>query len=1828
MQTIKFVVVGDKGIGGISMLISYTTNKFPKDVPTVFDNYAVTVMIGGDPYTLGLSDCADRRREHDRLRPLSYPQTDVFLVCFSVVSPASLESAMENWVPEITRHCRKTPFLLVGLQQDLRDDPTMIGKLAKKKQKPVTYDEGVLCADRLGAVKYVECSALTQKGLKDVFDGAILAALEPPVSAKKKRFPSINLPSVRMPKLFSRGTSPEKEAKKLQKEEKKGEAALRLQEVHAQGGASDIAKIINVEGLASGHFRKTIKRKPWYADAVAVFSKGAVGAERKLNDVKEMCPHALVYVGNVITEEDYWTLIKTFNASSGVLDLTTIHPPEANGGLSDYLPWNEGSSGGKSAKLSAQCLGELLQHEPFAAGLTKVVLTKKQSTHIGARYSDGCIHFPHLDEIASIGLHTDQIILILSAIIASFKEATGYNVRAVFTRGLSISRELADFKRLGTEPYADLPILAFGNIISHDDFVALESSVRERHAAQRGLEINLFESVKLLFDYDQLAEAINYFSTIGTVGVDFVLTRSTLWNKLLSSAREVAYEAGTLRLAPGTGGAPAVGDEVSAYSGFVLAQGVVSKINSNGTYSIQFDDGDMDLSVKGKDIIVKGSGVSSSGAGIYKCIYSGEVPLHNEPSQTSERSHGTNYEEEKEAIEMVVGAQGVKYLHWKSGRYSAFHDPSDSSEFFYKLVRAILPEVVDVDTSAVEGTRDFIANEVDRLKQFVADTPAAVDAMLSSELAAGLTAKEEGQKHFQTVAAAFHLTDGKEEVQRRLKDAYLLKETPGHSTAWHDLLRIDAAGVAVSKIIRLFPKLETVKDGNRNQAYSVATASNKTQIDDAVQFCGRFKITSTRKEHESATCIVLRAHHVRGWLSAYTLEYNPEEEIGARIVEQKGTGHPVVDFVYADGQAHAAGWVRGFKIVQVNSTPVTTFGEWNELYKTTTGTAEIYVDPDDDEPVPVVIKMMKDAKQYRREVDERKVLDSKHCIGALYSSDDAPEKWAAGVAERGFSKYIYGIVMPAAERNLLTILVQERVTFEGIRSMLFALGNCLQHMHTKGKIHGDVKPLNIVRTYEDEFKLIDFDATVEVGKPIGAKASTAYIPPELVTAGRSGEPVVKSEANFKALGQASAINGDVEGSLGNRLLAHPTFDVWSYAVIAYQALTRELLFKSDVSDNCTGKELSRVMGWNLQNLEWDIHCRLRSFLMDGHIQLSTSTESGTMIPNEEILQAVELMTWMLQPDPLKRPQSFAQILSHPYFGSINAHAHAVTHPTLQFASTFLTAAALGDSEKVIYEIELCEESFDVNKAEPLLGKTAMHLAAEYGHSECVSALVDGGANTQIIDLNNNTPLLSVLALHENSKDGPSAEHMSILNLLINKHDMNSSQRNTAGQTALDSAKSSKWPEIRRVAAQVVAVLLSNMEPFDPDLFKQCWMDPSLTSSLQHSLQTTLTVLMTLPITSKKIKYLKEHIIPLDIWDDHQSFANLQKLVKACEHVILSKACAIRDEMIRNENGDNGDGESIGELDSIVGGSPQVFNADVVAAFGMEIKPPYQNTCESNVCVPLLHLMNEQAAEYFESELKRVFPGASYAAEDSTSQQVVCIARAKGEPRMGEKVLEYRAEDLLDQCKAKGIEVQSTDETDPDALHALLMVHAPEVVAAATWHPSSIAQVRDCLRCTVDCATPKVMWKTFCQMQTGFKLKEGNGRLKNNMNPRINSMAMGDDAKPPDILANVILAPSVEFGISYSLVVEVQIHLREINELKHQNHILYKIRRAESAAKLRDQLRASALVKMHNMTSIALSTEEDSANAVDAKAAVCPSFVIQDDEVASAPTVSQVQDVYV
>lgn len=115
--------------------------------------------------------------EFDKLRHFCYSRTDALLLCFSVVSPASFQNVWEKWVPEIRRRCPLTPIILVGTQCDLREDVKVLIELARRRERPVPEEDARALAEKIGAVTYVECSALTQKNLKEVFDVAISVGL-------------------------------------------------------------------------------------------------------------------------------------------------------------------------------------------------------------------------------------------------------------------------------------------------------------------------------------------------------------------------------------------------------------------------------------------------------------------------------------------------------------------------------------------------------------------------------------------------------------------------------------------------------------------------------------------------------------------------------------------------------------------------------------------------------------------------------------------------------------------------------------------------------------------------------------------------------------------------------------------------------------------------------------------------------------------------------------------------------------------------------------------------------------------------------------------------------------------------------------------------------------------------------------------------------------------------------------------------------------------------------------------------------------------------------------------------------------------------------------------------------------------------------------------------------------------------------------------------------------------------------------------------------------------------------------------------------------------
>lgn len=85
----------------------------------------------------------------------------------------SADDCSLKWYPEIEHHAPNVPIILVGTKLDLRDDKPTIDGLRNKRMEPVSYEQALALSRDIKAHKYLECSALTQRNLKSVFDEAI-----------------------------------------------------------------------------------------------------------------------------------------------------------------------------------------------------------------------------------------------------------------------------------------------------------------------------------------------------------------------------------------------------------------------------------------------------------------------------------------------------------------------------------------------------------------------------------------------------------------------------------------------------------------------------------------------------------------------------------------------------------------------------------------------------------------------------------------------------------------------------------------------------------------------------------------------------------------------------------------------------------------------------------------------------------------------------------------------------------------------------------------------------------------------------------------------------------------------------------------------------------------------------------------------------------------------------------------------------------------------------------------------------------------------------------------------------------------------------------------------------------------------------------------------------------------------------------------------------------------------------------------------------------------------------------------------------------------------
>ncbi|CAI7578096.1 unnamed protein product [Penicillium glandicola] len=169
----KMVLLGDGACGKTSALNVFTRGFFPTVYePTVFENYVHDIFVDNIHVELSLWDTAGQE-EFDRLRALSYEDTHVLMLCFSVDSPDSFENVASKWIAEINENCPGVRVVLTALKCDLRKDEDM-----NDNPNCISFDQGLAKAKEIGAVKYLECSAVQNRGIRESFYEAAKVALE------------------------------------------------------------------------------------------------------------------------------------------------------------------------------------------------------------------------------------------------------------------------------------------------------------------------------------------------------------------------------------------------------------------------------------------------------------------------------------------------------------------------------------------------------------------------------------------------------------------------------------------------------------------------------------------------------------------------------------------------------------------------------------------------------------------------------------------------------------------------------------------------------------------------------------------------------------------------------------------------------------------------------------------------------------------------------------------------------------------------------------------------------------------------------------------------------------------------------------------------------------------------------------------------------------------------------------------------------------------------------------------------------------------------------------------------------------------------------------------------------------------------------------------------------------------------------------------------------------------------------------------------------------------------------------------------------------------
>ncbi|KAF1832708.1 GTP-binding protein rho3 precursor, partial [Decorospora gaudefroyi] len=168
---------------------AWSQNKEPTPVEAqqpIANDFIRTTVVSGRQIELSICDLSGNE-SYSRLRPLSYRDVHVVLICFDISEPNSFENISELWNIEAEHFLGDVPKILVGCKKDLRNDKAILEELRKQNLMPISPYAGDKLAIKMQALAYFETSAVKQEGLAELFDYVAEASLKTPSSPKLTR---------------------------------------------------------------------------------------------------------------------------------------------------------------------------------------------------------------------------------------------------------------------------------------------------------------------------------------------------------------------------------------------------------------------------------------------------------------------------------------------------------------------------------------------------------------------------------------------------------------------------------------------------------------------------------------------------------------------------------------------------------------------------------------------------------------------------------------------------------------------------------------------------------------------------------------------------------------------------------------------------------------------------------------------------------------------------------------------------------------------------------------------------------------------------------------------------------------------------------------------------------------------------------------------------------------------------------------------------------------------------------------------------------------------------------------------------------------------------------------------------------------------------------------------------------------------------------------------------------------------------------------------------------------------------------------------------------